>query len=82
MSNKAQRVGSRGPYSTRRMVPQDLMHTECFITHTAHTVHAINNLLCFSSVKHKTELYYKGYDSYSTASLFDPPTQNTINGHI
>ena len=35
-------------------------HTECFITHTAHTVHAITNLLCFLSVKHKTVLYYKG----------------------
>ena len=55
-------------------------HTECFITYTAHTVHAITNLLCFSSVKHKTMLYIAVlYDSYSMASSFDPPTQNTIN---
>ena len=63
MSNKAQRVGSRGPYSTRRsrvLHGASRPHTECFITHTAHTVHAITNLLCFTSVKHKTVLYYKG----------------------
>ena len=53
MSNKAQRVGSRGPYSTRQsrvLYGASRPYTECFITHTAHTVHAITNLLCFSSV--------------------------------
>ena len=58
MSNKAQRVGSRGPYSTRRsrvLYGASRPHTKCFIT-----VHAITNLLCFSSVKHRTVLYDKG----------------------
>ena len=48
MSNKAQRVGSRGPYSTRRsrvLYGASRPHTECFITDTAHTVHATYNLL-------------------------------------
>ena len=60
-------------------------HTECFINNTVHTVHAITNLLCF----HLTKLCCMTkvavlYASYSTASSFDPPTQNTIrhtNGH-
>ena len=42
MSNKAERVSASRP------------HTECFITHIAHTV------LAFSSVKHKTMLYDNG----------------------
>ena len=52
MSNKTQRVGSRGPYSTRQsrvLYGTSRPHTECFITHTAYAVHAISNLL---SVKH------------------------------
>ena len=59
MSNKAQRVGSRGPYSTRRsqvLYGALRPHTECSLTNTAHTVHAITTLLCFSSVNHKTVL--------------------------
>ena len=77
MSNKAQRVGSRGPYSTRRsrvLYGASRPHTECFITHTAYTVHAITvffrtKLCCITKVAVL-------YDSYSTASSFDPPTQN------
>ena len=60
MSNKAQRVGSRGPYSMMRsqvLYGASRPHTECFITHTAHTVHAITNLM---SVKLKTMVYDKG----------------------
>ena len=60
MSDKAQRMGSRGPYSTRQsqvLYGASRPHTECLITHTAHTVHAITN---FSSVKHKTVLHDKG----------------------
>ena len=56
----SKRVGSRGPYSMRRnrvLYGALRPHTECFITHTAHTVRAITN---FSSVKHKTVLYDKG----------------------
>ena len=37
MSNKAQTVGSRGPYSTRRspvLYGASRPHTECFTTHT------------------------------------------------
>ena len=45
-------------------------HTECFITHTAHTVHAITNLLCFC-----TKLCC---DSYSMASSFDPLAHSGI----
>ena len=47
-------------------------HTECFITHTAHTVHAITNTkeCCITKVAVL-------FDSHSTASSFDPPTQNT-----
>ena len=63
MSNKAQRVGSRSPYSTRRsrvLYGTSRPNTECFITHTAHTVHAVTNLLCFSLVKHKTVQQDKG----------------------
>ena len=88
MSIKAQGVGSRGPYSTRRsrvLYGASRPHTECFINNTVHTVHAITNLLCF----HLTKLCCMTkvavlYASYSTASSFDPPTQNTIrhtNGH-
>ena len=50
MSNKAQKVGPRGTYSTRQsrvLYGASRPHTECFITHTAHTVHAKTNLLCF-----------------------------------
>ena len=60
MGNKAQRVGSRGPYTTRRseaeccMVPRD----PTLSAHTAHTVRAITNLLCFSLVKHKSSAVY------------------------
>ena len=36
------------------------LHRVLYYPYTAHTVHAITNLLCFSSVKHKTVLYYKG----------------------
>ena len=82
MSNKAQRVESRGPCSTRRsrvLYGALEPHTKCFITHTAHTVHARTNLLCFSSVKHKTVLYYKDSSAVCTASSFDLPTQNPIN---
>ena len=48
MSNKAQMVGSRGPYSmimrrSRVLYGASRPRTECFITHTAHTVHAITN---------------------------------------
>ena len=48
-------------------------HTEYFITH----VHAITNLLCFSSVSCITKVAVLD-DSYSMASSFDPPTQNAI----
>ena len=60
-------------------------HTEYFITPTAHTVHAITNLLCFHLQSIKLCCMTKVavlYDSYSTASSFDPPTQNTINTGI
>ena len=63
MSNKAQRVGQEAHTAQGEaeccMVPRDPT-LSALITHTAHTVHAITNLLCFSSVKHKTVLYYKG----------------------
>ena len=49
MSNKAQRVGSRGPYSTR-------LSRVLYGALRPHTT----NLLCFSSVKHKTVLCVKG----------------------
>ena len=56
MSSKAQRVGSRGPNSKRRsraLYGASRPHTECI-------QHVLSNLLCFSSVKHKTMLYDKG----------------------
>ena len=61
MSNRAQRVGSRGPCTARGEAEYGASrpHTECFISHTAHTVHAITNFFCFSSVKHKTVLYQR-----------------------
>ena len=57
MSNKAQ---SQEAHTAYNFGGASRPHTECFITHTAHIVHAITNLLCFSSVKHKTVLYDKG----------------------
>ena len=48
--------------------------------------HILSMLFVFSSVKHKTVLHDKGiavlYDSYSTASSFDPPTQNPIMVYV
>ena len=60
MSNKAERMGSRGPYSMMRrrvLYGASRPHTECFITHTAQLLSILN---VFSSVKHKTVLHEKG----------------------
>ena len=58
MSNKAQRVGSRGPYSTRRsrvLYSASIPHTECLLL----IQHILSILIVFSSVKHKNVLHDK-----------------------
>ena len=60
MSNKAQRVGSRGPYQHEAK--------PSVITHTAYTVHAFCVLICKAQncVACMTKVAVL-YDSYSTA---------------
>ena len=76
MSNKAQRVGSSGPYSTRRS-------RVLYYSYTVH-IHAITIVFHLYS----TKLWYMTkvavlYDSYSTATSFDPLTLIQYNkGYI
>ena len=69
------------PIQSRVLYGASRLHTECFITHRVHIVHAIANLLCSSSIKHKSVLYDKGSSAVQLKqhgySSFDPPTQNT-----